>query len=298
MKVAVLMSTYNGEKYLDEQLKSLANQTVATSMKVYIRDDGSTDRTFDIIEYWKQYISIVLKKGNNVGPATSFWELLQDKSIQADYYAFCDQDDIWDSDKIEKGIQQLQMGYTLTCCNCRIIDSNGLLLKEKNREERPDMALPKMFVTGFVQGCAMVFTDDVRNRFCNLNLTSIPMHDVIMTMYLSSGEQIYWDHSPRFSYRVHENNVTVKQKKSLIKRVLHTWKSWKNSSRNSMATVAKEMLENRVPVSIPDRDFLIHMQRYRDSIKNKLWLIRYETIQDVEYRALRSYKIRILLNLL
>ena len=59
MKIAVLMSTYNGEKYLDEQLESLAKQTVADKMTLYIRDDGSTDRTFDIIEKWKSKINIV-----------------------------------------------------------------------------------------------------------------------------------------------------------------------------------------------------------------------------------------------
>ena len=62
MKIAVLMSTYNGHSYLNEQLKSLAQQTVAEDVTVYIRDDGSTDDTFKIIEKWKTRMDIVLYK--------------------------------------------------------------------------------------------------------------------------------------------------------------------------------------------------------------------------------------------
>ena len=298
MKVAVLLSTYNGEKYLFEQLESLANQTVVNSMTVYIRDDGSKDNTVDIIEQWRDKLPIVLIKGNNVGPARSFWDLLRNEQIQADYYAFCDQDDIWDPDKIEVGIQQLQEGYRLACCNCRIIDGNGILQQEMFRTERPDMALTGVFVTGFVQGCAMVFTDEFRKYLCSLNLTSIPMHDTIVMMYALAGGKICWDNTPRFSYRVHENNVTVKSKKSPVKRIQHTWKSWKNSSKNSMSTVAREMLENHAAVSEKDKEFLRHMQNYRNSLRDKLWLLRYKENQKAGYRVLRSYRIRLLLGLL
>ena len=62
MNIAVLMSTYNGHSYLNEQLKSLAQQTVAEDVTVYIRDDGSTDDTFKIIEKWKTRMAIVLYK--------------------------------------------------------------------------------------------------------------------------------------------------------------------------------------------------------------------------------------------
>ena len=76
MTIAVMMSTYNGKDYLSEQLESLANQTVAGDMTVYIRDDRSSDNTFEIIDRWRDRLSIVLFKGQNKGPAGSFWELL------------------------------------------------------------------------------------------------------------------------------------------------------------------------------------------------------------------------------
>ena len=78
MKIAVLMSTYNGHKYLDKQLKSIAEQTVVNHLTLYIRDDGSKDDTFDIIDKWKNKINIVLYKEKNAGPANEFWQLLME----------------------------------------------------------------------------------------------------------------------------------------------------------------------------------------------------------------------------
>lgn len=89
MRIAILMSTYNGHKYLDKQLKSIAEQTLIKNVTLYIRDDGSTDDTFGIISKWKSEIPIVLYKEKNAGPAMSFWNLLKKTEISADYYAFC-----------------------------------------------------------------------------------------------------------------------------------------------------------------------------------------------------------------
>ena len=87
MTIAVLMSTYNGEKYIDQQLESLYNQTIKDSMSIHVRDDGSKDSTIAIIESWKDRLNIQMTVGNNVGPAESFWEMMMNKEISADYYA-------------------------------------------------------------------------------------------------------------------------------------------------------------------------------------------------------------------
>lgn len=299
MKIAVLLSTYNAEKYLNDQLASLAGQTVKDSMTIYVRDDGSSDRTFEIIEKWKSKLAIVLRKGINIGPAKSFWELFTDKTISADYYAFCDQDDVWDADKLEEGIRCLQTGCQLYCCNCRIINAAGEILDAQMQTEKPRMELPRTFVTGFVQGCAMVFTDEFRNNLLGKKITCIPMHDLLMTQYaLAEKASIYWDNIPRFSYRMHQSNVLAKREKSPIKKLIHTWITWNDSRINTKSVVAAEMLDNCANLSEEDHAYLLRMRDYRKSFGNKLWLIRYETVQDIEYRALRSYKIRILFNLL
>ena len=104
-KVAVLISTYNGEKYLKEQLNSIFNQTYS-NIEIVIRDDGSSDGTIDLIkEYQQKYSNITLEKGNNVGFIKSFFALLN--LANADYYAYCDQDDVWLENKIELAVNAL-----------------------------------------------------------------------------------------------------------------------------------------------------------------------------------------------
>lgn len=113
-KVNILLSTYNGEKYLPAQLESLLAQTWKP-VTIYIRDDGSTDGTLSVLKtYAERSVSsgghriILLDNPNhqNLGYMQSFWTLLC-KSEPADYYAFCDQDDYWLPNKIESGVLAL-----------------------------------------------------------------------------------------------------------------------------------------------------------------------------------------------
>lgn len=294
MKIAVLMSTYNGEKYLDEQLKSLAKQTVADKMTLYIRDDGSTDCTLDIIDQWRSKINIVLYKGINSGPAMSFWKLLMNQEIQADYYAFCDQDDIWDNDKLEQGILKLTNEYHLYACNCRIIDENGNVAKAKRVSGIPNMDTKRLFVSGFTQGCSMIFTDDLCQYIRKKKINCIPMHDVVLMLYAEYFGKIYWDTEPHFGYRVHSNNVVAKSNKSLIKKIRTTWWNWNNSKNNSMTIVAKEMLENIERLPNDDSIFIEQISEYR---KHRLQVITYYKKYKLDTKSKRSFNIRILMGL-
>ena len=93
-KVQVLLSTYNGEKYLKEQLDSIIAQK-GVDVHILARDDGSKDDTIKILE---GYENIDIIKGSNIGVCKSFFELIN-KSGEYDYYSFADQDDVWDCDR-------------------------------------------------------------------------------------------------------------------------------------------------------------------------------------------------------
>ena len=294
MKIAVLMSTYNGQKFLNEQLKSLAEQTVKESMVVYIRDDGSKDDTFDIINMWKDRLNIILFKEDNAGPALSFWNLLMNPEIQADYYAFCDQDDIWDSNKLQVAIEKLSYNVCLYACNCRIINEFGQVVRKQRLEEPPIINIPRLFVSGCTQGCSMVFTDSLRQYLMKLKVQCIPMHDVILMLYAVGYGDIYWDQEPRFSYRVHSNNVVAKENKSIFKSLKTTYWNWKNSSKNSMTEVAAEMSSNVTDLTHEDALFLKKIANYR---KNRFSLIRECKNYNIQHGALCSFRIRIVLGL-
>lgn len=301
MKIAVLLSTYNGEKYIEKQLESLARQSVANYMTIYIRDDGSHDSTLEIVNMWRKKVNIVLIKGQNVGPATSFWKLFMDKEIRADYYAFCDQDDIWDSCKLEKQINKVSDQYSLCICNCRLINSEGEVVQNLYQGKQPVISLPGLFVTGVSQGCSMVFNNSLRDSIMAMNITCVPMHDIILMLYALGIGRIYWMPEPLFGYRVHDSNVVSKSSKSLCKRLKTTYWNWNNSSKNSMMTVAMELLNNVGSWTQEDETFLKMMSNYRGHLSNKLRLM-YSTkvrhMKNENRRALRSYRIRIFLELL
>ena len=106
-KVSVLVSTYNGEKYIAEQLDCIFNQTY-NNIDIYVRDDGSKDKTPEILEkYSKEGKIIYIKDKKNLGYPEAFYELMR-KVKKSDYYSFSDQDDIWYEDKIERGVKVLE----------------------------------------------------------------------------------------------------------------------------------------------------------------------------------------------
>lgn len=133
-KVSILMATYNGESFLKEQLDSLLAQTYS-NFEVIISDDASTDRTISIIDkYLKKYSNIVLIKNNfNVGYVKNFERLIS--VCQNDYIALCDQDDIWDVNKVniqvdimlqlEKKVQNIPI---LIHSDLKMIDENSNLI--------------------------------------------------------------------------------------------------------------------------------------------------------------------------
>ena len=294
MRIAVLMSTYNGHEFLDKQLKSITEQTVAKDIILYIRDDGSCDDTFDIIKRWERKINIVLYKEKNVGPALSFWNLLMNKDICADYYAFCDQDDIWDRDKLERGINKLNGDIHLYACNCRIIDQKDRIIKTKRVTNELDISMKRLFIAGCTQGCSMMFTGELCKYIRTLKLQCVPMHDIVLMLYARFYGNLFWDATPRFSYREHSQNVVAKNNKSFYKRVKTTLWNWKNSKNNSMSEVAKEILKNISDLSEEELRFLRYVSEYK---KHRVWLIKNINNSNIDDSAKRACIVRILLGM-
>jgi len=106
IKVSILLSTYNGAKHLKEQLDSLYSQTYS-DIEIIARDDGSSDNTIEIL---KSYDVKFLMTKENLGAKGSFAELLSYAVAYSDceYFMFCDQDDVWESDKVEKTFAKMQ----------------------------------------------------------------------------------------------------------------------------------------------------------------------------------------------
>ena len=126
MRICVMLSSYNGEKYIKEQIDSILAQKIDGEMILLVRDDGSTDETKQILnEYRSKYNNISWYTGDNLKAAKSFWDLVN-SAPDADYYAFCDQDDVWYPDKLVRAINALEKEAipALYASNVVVVDQN------------------------------------------------------------------------------------------------------------------------------------------------------------------------------
>lgn len=210
MKIAVLMSTYNGDKFIKQQLDSILRQVGDFDLDIYIRDDGSNDNTLNIIKSYN-LSNIILSTGKNLKSAKSFMELIY--TIKSyDYYALCDQDDIWDSDKLICGIEQLKLfnsGPALYFSNAELVDRNDNLLSQHVYNKKPKINFYSIFVSANALGCTMIYNSKLASFIQNNEKPNIIiMHDsfIIRTCLAVSGKVIY-DSNPHMHYRQHENNV-------------------------------------------------------------------------------------------
>ena len=129
--VIVLLSTYNGTKYLSEQLDSLYSQN-GVDIHIIARDDGSKDNTVEILKsYQNKFGKMTILAEDNVGCAKSFFSLIhyvcQSKDLKADYFAFCDQDDVWLPEKLKRAAEKLdteEAERKLYFCSANFVDSN------------------------------------------------------------------------------------------------------------------------------------------------------------------------------
>lgn len=222
-KVAILMSTYNGEKYIKEQLDSLLNQSYK-NIEIYIRDDGSKDKTINIVkEYENKYNNVIFNQGENVGYINSFFNLLK-LCNDADYYAYCDQDDIWMEEKIERAVQKLDENSCdkpiLYFSNLDFYDGEMNYLASAPKEKKYNFR--NSLVECITQGMTMVINKKARDTIID-NIPSVCLgHDWWTYMICSGFGKIIYDSKSLVKYRRHNKSVTLEgesQFKLLIWRI-------------------------------------------------------------------------------
>lgn len=297
-KIAILMSCYNGEKYIRKQIDSIVNQTVINDIHLYIRDDGSVDSTFDIVRDYQTKIKLTIVTGDNLGAAQSFWQLFMNSDIHAEYYAFCDQDDIWDFDKMERAISELSKfddEPMLYCSNCRIIDSEDKVIHEKMNTEIPVFTIVSQFICGTTQGCAMVFNNNLREYIRKKDIKSLPMHDFALITYAIAVGNVRYDCEPSFGYRVHSGNVVAKDGKNAIKSIRDSLINWfSKKHRNELTRFAEKLYyDNCEYLDEGTKLYLETFIKSKNSFFDRIRIIVDQRTTSTNKRAERSFKIRV-----
>jgi len=212
-RLAVLMATCQGEKYIDEQLRSIAEQSW-TDIDIWASDDGSTDGTVKVLERWASTWTrgrFTVITGPNRGFAANFRSLLINPDIDADYVCFCDQDDIWLQDKTRVAAQTLALSGdrpALYCARTIIADEVGHELQRS-----PLFRRPAIFANALVQSIGGGNTM-VMNRAAHRLMreaakrTGFVSHDWFSYMIVAgAGGDVTYSETPHVRYRQHAGNL-------------------------------------------------------------------------------------------
>ncbi|MEN2662795.1 glycosyltransferase family 2 protein [Lacticaseibacillus paracasei] len=203
------MSTYNGEKYLDQQLKSIYDQ-VGVNVTVIVRDDGSTDATQTILEQYHQTRDLRWYTGSNLGPAYSFLDLLSHSGGTA-YYAFSDQDDVWNPNKLAIAVNKLKeckdaQRPALYASNYQLVDQD--LNPLASNHHVTTTTFNAAIVSSCCTGCTMVFNEALAKIVNQGSPKHLVMHDDwIHKVCLAMNGVVFYDPQMTLQYRQHGNNA-------------------------------------------------------------------------------------------
>jgi glycosyltransferase involved in cell wall biosynthesis len=255
--VAILMGTMNGARFLPEQLDSLQAQTYQNWVLI-ASDDGSTDDTLRILkDYQSQWAAgkLIIKEGPKQGFCVNFLSLACDPSIKADYYAFCDQDDVWSLNKLEIGIKFLGLvrrdnAIKIFASRQKIIDKNGVQIGVSKKIK--SINFKKEVFENQISGNTMVIPSLAREIILEvLKKANPPSHDWAIVQLISGiGGVIEYCDSCLVGYRKHDDNL-IGFKLHLNKMSPTKWTenfkknlNYLNSIGSYLQTINREIIEN------------------------------------------------------
>ena len=219
--VAILLATYNGSRFIDEQLSSIINQSF-TNWIVYISDDGSTDNTVDIInKYIEEYPSKFIlcnSETKHRGAAINFLLLL--KNVSAKYYMFCDQDDVWLPNKIEDSLSVLRRLEILSPATPILVHTDLMVVNAELNIISTSMwdyidirkcigKFEYYKLYNVATGCTMLFNHSVKSILPDIaDNQDILMHDYYILLHiLKNNGVIHAVPTSTVLYRQHGNNT-------------------------------------------------------------------------------------------
>lgn len=273
-KVMVILSSYNGAKFIKEQINSILNQK-GVNVSLLVRDDGSVDETYEIIqEYERNNQNVQAFKGENLGFANSFFEAMKLAGSGYDYYALSDQDDVWENDKLSCAVEKLENTngkYRLYASGLKVVDEN-LNFQYMHHFDKIRLNYGSALSRQRLAGCTMVFNMNLYDLCATFNMKKNNIgtmsHDglIYYTCLLCGGDVIF-DKEGKILYRRHRETVT-ENGKGIIKKartVLNIFGKCRGLRYNQTVrlyeTYHAEMSEDM-------RDFTTEILSYKKSIRN------------------------------
>ncbi|SEM31430.1 rhamnosyltransferase [Ligilactobacillus sp. WC1T17] len=284
-KVQVLLSTYNAEKYLRKQLDTVYAQE-GVEVELLVRDDGSSDSTLEILNEYQKENALKILDGPNLGFAKSFWTLVQNAG-GADYYAFCDQDDLWDRDKLSEAIssiekkQPLMIIPMLYTSNAIAVNDNLEVIKENCFDFSGVLSYADCLQHSVLPGCTFVFNDALREIAKQYN-GRIVAHDFIMYQLAETFGEVVYDEKAHIRYRIHSGNTIginspLKEFFDKVKRQFAR-KKWPKRSE-----IAKDILDTygeKIPI---EKREVLELFSQANRVKNWTKILSFSEYRNVDF---------------
>lgn len=265
IKVQVLMSTYNGQAYLREQLDSILNQKrelgeETIELSLLVRDDGSEDHTMEILkEYCQRFPQIICIQGENTGACKSFFELMEHAGQDMDYISFSDQDDVWDKNKIRRAISGLRKYSEIPAMyagNLEIVNQDLEILKvSSSTDKKFQPSFGNALIENICTGCTIV----INKRLYKMAVKNIPkhayMHDWWLYLTASCFGKVLYDRKAFIKYRQHETNT--------VGSAVNYWELMKKRVENFRS------LQHYVPMQIKEFTEIFQLPEDKENWQNR-----------------------------
>lgn len=278
--VDILLATYNSnEKYLRKQIESLLCQT-HKNIKIYISDDASPEK--QVSEVLKEYQNkddriILYEQNHNIGFNANFEFLL--KQSTAEYIMFCDHDDIWHKDKVEKSLAKIkETNSSMVYVNCKQIDEQGNLIQKdyfKSKNIPLISGKSKLAISRYAGlGCSQIITKQVKEKMIPFK-PEVMAHDWLAGFIANEQNGIDYIYDELFDYRLHSSNVFGGRN---LNQNLNRWKEKNGKTYNSFKEYRKTAINNaylggakmclEYVETEEDKQFITSLINYYEKIQN------------------------------
>ena len=279
--VQVFMSTFNGYENIKRQIKTILDQK-KVKIILTIRDDGSDRKTINILKGIQNNLrNVKVIFGENIGYKKSFLTLLKYYNDKADYFAFSDQDDVWEKEKIYRAVEKLD-----SCADSQKLYISGLKLYDENMKyiKTKDIShvqnnIYSLFTRNRFAGCTFVFSKSLLkhvNKYCDTSYpnSEMPDHDFIFVSFAYAYGSVLLDSENYIKHIRYSNSVTAGGN--------GIWKRIKVEFINTF--IVKGTKSNMACMLLKDKnhikdeamiDYLKKVAFYKKNLKYKIELIKY-----------------------
>ena len=290
-RVCILMGTFQGERYLLKQLESIRSQTHGY-WRLFVSDDGSTDNTLPILLDFQASLcpgQMEIFAGPRRGFAANFMSLLLNPSIEGDYFAFCDQDDVWNMEKLAVAVSSLQSLSDLgkrpaVYGSATIVVDDNLKVLGKSHAACPVPSFENALAQNIAGGNTIVLNKKIRELLLKIGNVEIVSHDWWVYLICTGvGGVFYFDERPEILYRQHTNNLvgtnsSITAQLQRLKQLMHgRYKHWMEINLNALENAKSVLTKENIAImeqlaSLRRMPFPLRLvELHRSGIRRQSW---------------------------